>query len=665
MLDVSLENLTRECDAAIKKCQDSHKGVADAKARYQGPDRSGSGDDDSSENVEFQVISTRIPKLIFDVPAVRCDSPLIESADEVAMFDQGFNRWIHESDTRQVLHECAVDYCFNWCVALVSRRPAEWLGQVQMKGGTGVPDWPYLEHLPTDLFFTDHLSNSPYRGRFSGHTVVADKEDLLSRAESHPEEGWNVAVIEASADDAGVSSVRKQSGEGPTRKELAYRQVYVPDAPIDFETECLQEDGSQCPEEKRHLYNGRLFYVPVMPVSHEGRNRKKKASGFLRDSEPYFGPPSGPYVVGFEHVIPGEPYGMSTLTPNGATIRLLNEVTTTINEGVISHKVMGVVNDIAEGLEDTIVNGKNGQVYTVPGYERGQSDVLEVGGISNQDLVHAGVMRDRADRGLGMDDGQYGRADDQASATAVAVAADSAGDKTGQAKHQFTDFVQRAFRIVGFYLWNDEEFAMPLSIQDWIGMGRTVDELVKRDESGDPILDGNGQPKIDQPMMFGGTDKPRSYASLQMTIEPFSMERMSEQVAARNAQTLTATMATIMPLVLQNPQGRWDLYFKAMAKYTRIPEMEHLVNMIAAADMAGSQVLMQYAQSLAEQKPELAGSGGAPSPKGPKSTQTAGASQPRVQPASAPKPAKPGGMQGRTSGGVAGQKAKQSAGAAA
>jgi hypothetical protein len=662
MLDVSLENLTRECDAAIKKCEDTHKGVKESKLRYQGPDRSGTDDENSAENVEFQVISTRIPKLIFDVPAVRCDSPLIDSADEVAMFDLGFNRWIHESDTRQVLHECAVDFSFNWTCILVSRRPAAWLGQMEMKGGTGVPDWPYMQHIPTEQAFKDHLASGPYTGRFAGHTIVADKEDLLRQAEAHPEEKWNVKVIEALADDAGVSSVRRQRGDGPTRREVAYRQVHVPDAEIDWETECLMEDGSECPEDKRHFYNGRLFYLPVVPVSFDD-GRKKKASGFIRESEPYFGPPSGPYVFGFEHVVPGDPYGMSTLTPNGATIRLLNEVTTTINEGVISHKVIGILNEFAEGLEDIVANGKNGHLYTSSGFDKSMVESLELGGVSNQSLVHAGVLRDRTDRGLGMDDGQYGRADDQASATAVAVAADSAGDKTGQAKHQFTDFVQRAFKIVGFYIWNDEKFAMHVSIQQWLAMGRKVEELIKRDAKGNPILDEQGQPKLDQPTIFGGTDKPRSYASLQMTIEPFSMERMSEQVAARNAATLTATVATIAPLVIQAPFIRWDLFFKAMGKYTRIPEMEHLINMPAAAEMAQSQVLAQYAQALTEQKPELAGSSGSPAPpKGPQSMQPAGAQ--KAQPAAAPKPSTPGGLQGRSTGGQAGDRAKAQVGAA-
>ena len=667
-LDVSLDNLREEVAAAKVKRDYCMEGVADSKARYQGPDRAHAMDEESDapENVEFQFVSSRIPKMAFDVPAVRCDSPIFEVADEVAAFERGMNRWINESDTREVLLEAAYDFNFSWCCILVSRRPAEELGEVEMMGGTGVPQWPYMKRIPTELAYRDALASGPYKHRFAGHTMVADRDDLLRACDEHPEEEWNRDVIEAMADDAGLDAVRKARGSGPTRKEIAYDQVWVADAKIDWKTEALDEDGNEFPEEKRYLYNGKLFYIPVSSSSSSEKRRKDKGKdGWLRKPQPYFGPPSGPYVFGGEHIVPGDPYMMSTLTPNASAIRLLGDTVTSVNDGVKDYKNMGIVNDLVDPtLTDTIVNGKNGGMYTVPGYEHGQSNTLEVGGITNQMAAHVSVMRDRVDRGIGMDDGQYGRADADASATAVAVAADSSGDKTGFAKHQNTDVVQRALKIVGFYLWYDEEFAMPISLQDVLANGGDIkDYLVVDPETGEPKLDKKGQFQFSQPMLFGGTDKARSYASLQMKVEPISTERLSDAVAARNAATLTNTVAAVAPLVLQNPQIAWDTYFRAMGKYTSITEMPYLINMKAAAEMAGSQVLAEYADRMAAQKPELSGSNKAASGPSPKKAQTPGASQPRVQPAASPKPVKPGGMQGRATGGAAGQKAK--AGAAA
>lgn len=660
MLNVSLDNLRAEIAAAKKKRDECLSGVDDAKARYQGPDRANAMDDnsDAPENVEFQVLSTRIPTLAFDVPSVRCDSPIMEVADEVAAFDRGINRWISESDTRQVLLEAAYDFCFAWTCLLVSRKPAEELGEVEMMGGVGVPQWPYMKRIPTENAFKDPLATGPYQMRFAGHTLVADIDGLLAQCDSDPDAGWNRDVIEALAVDGGLDSVRRGRSEGPTRREVAYDQIWVADAKITDEE--FADLGVS--KDKRYLYNGKLFYVAVV----QSDSGKSKSEAFIRDPQPYFGPPCGPYVFGGEHIIPGNPYMMSTLTPNASAIRLLNDCVTTVTQGVKSYKNMQVVNDVVDpSLTDTIVNGKNGGVYTIPGYEHGQTDNVEVGGVQNQMQLAVVTLRDRVDRGLGLDDGQYGKADAEASATAVAVAADSAGAKTAFAKHQFTDIVQRALEIVGSYLWYDEEFAMPISLQDVQAMGGKLSDYVKVDKDGRPVLDAKGEVTFSQPMLFGGTNKARSYAALQMTIEPYSMERMSDAVAARNAAMLTQTAATIAPLVIQSPHIAWDVYFKAMAKYTRIPEMAYLINIGAAAEMAGSEVLAQYADRLAATEPQLSGaSKTASSPKNPGSSATPGASPPRVQPAAAPKPTTPGGVQGRSTGGSAGREAQKSKGAA-
>lgn len=652
MIDTSAENLMAEVQDAIKERDKKLSAWKDSIDRYQGPDRSGTGNGNASpENVEFQYIARRVPQQAFDLPGVRCDSPRIDVADDVANFDRALNRWIHSSNLREVSNQTAVDFNFGWACILVNRKPREELGEVAMKGGKGVPYWPFLTRVSPTQAFKDPRGTSPYDYRFAGMPVVADKEDMLRVCDSKPEEQWIRESIEQMTDDGGLEKVgRRSPGSGPTRKEVTYYQVWVADAAIDWETECIDpKTGAKWPEDKRYLYNGKIFYfATTFPTT--GTKRGKKTSQMIRKPQPYLGPPCGPFVFFGEHVVPDDPDFMSTLTPNSPTIRFMNEAIKTVNRGIAAYKRIGLVSDFADGLEEKIKNAPDLTIHTVSGLDTGMTAVLETGGVTNQMVAATDILRDRTDRGLGMDDGQYGRADDQASATAVAVAADSAGALADRAKAQYVDGIRRALEIVGFYLWYDEEFAVPISLQEAIALGDAIEDYVRPD--------GKGGLVFRQPMIFGGTDKSHSYASLQITIEPYSMERMSQAVAARNAATLVSTVATLLPLIAQSPGVNGPVLMKALSKYTRIPEMEHVFDWDVLAQLFQSQKLAEYAASLAQGQPELSGdSKTASTPKSAASATTPGATPARVQPAAAPKPIKPGGMQGRSTGGSAGRQA--------
>ncbi len=659
-LDTKIDNLYRERTSAIEYRDKKMKGIPEARARYEGWARAGTvqGGDESPENVEFEFVSYRVSQCVVDNPQVREDSPIFEIADEVMAHEKAMNRWIKDSDLRSTLLEYAVDFSFGWGVLLVSRRPAVELGEVAMKGGTGIPFWPYMTRIPPEQAYKDHLSTSAFHGRFAGHDIVADKDSLLERARdpNRPKsEKWDEDAIEAIADDSGLDALpRQRFVEGPTRKEIVYTQMWVADAEIDWATEALDDQGNPTPPEKRYLYNGRLYYFALCrPNGNSGQSEPRE----IRASEPYFGPPCGPYVFAGEHIVPNCPYPMSTLSPAHGTIQLLNGVVKTINDAIKQYKKIGLVNDLEEGLADIITNGENGKVYTVAGLDTGMVHALELGGATNQMVAHEELMHNRADRLLAMDDAQRGKADDEASATSVAVAAENAGGRMEYTKKQLMDGVRRALQIVGFFLWYDEESVVNISIQEAMELGHDPRQyILEYDEQGNPS-------KLDQPRVYGGTDKPRTFSSLEITIEPYSMDRMSDATAARAAATLTSTMQGIMPLVLQNPQGRWDVYFAALSKYTRIPEIKHLINLEAAAQMAGSQLLAQYAEMLAasEGKPVSGASknaGSKPANQGAPpggGARVGGASQPPPQ---KPQTGAPGGMQGRSAGGVASQQAK-------
>lgn len=657
MFDTDADNLMAEIQSALTERDRKLSKWDDKVSRYQGPDRSARNQRNASpENVEFQFIARRITQQAFDLPTVRVDSPRMDLVEDIANFDRALNRWMSSSNMRQVAEQCAVDFNVDWACILVNRRRNEEMGDIEFRDGTeGVPYWPTMTRISPKLAFKDPRGSNPYEYRFTGRPVIADKDDLLRRVEAYPKEGWNREAIEAMAEDSGLDKAgRRKTVGGPTRREVTYYEVWVADAEIDWEKEALQEDGSPWPEKDRYLYNGKIFFLALTQQS--SNSRDGSGSKYIRKPEPYFGPPEGPLVFFGEHVIPDDPDFMSTMTPNSSSMRFLNQAIESLNRGIRSYKRLGLVNDVAEGLEEKIINAPDLSVHTIPGLDTGHVHTMETGGMTNQMVEATILLRDRCDRGLGMDDAQYGQADQNASATAVAVAANSSGALSERAQAQFVNGIRRALKIVGFYIWYDEEFAVEIGLDEAVRLGDDPRKYVEFDEE-------TGEPKsMVQPMVYGGTDKKRSYASLELTIEPYSMERMSPQVAARNAATLVEMAATLGPLYMEVPGIRGNVLQKALAKYTRIPEVEHLFDFKTMAELQQSRAMAEAAAAMEQSKAQLSGDNGSPSAPKVAGAQTKGAQQPRSGPSgggAGVKMVKPGGMQGRATGGQAGEQARQ------
>lgn len=646
------QNLMEEVQAAITERNKKLSKWDEMVDRYQGPDRAKRPLEASPENVEFQFIARRMPQMAFDLPAVRADSPRMDLADDVMNFDRALSRWMHSSNMRQVVEQTAVDFNLHWACIWVNRRRNEESGEIEMHDGEkAVPYWPEMIRVSPRLAFKDPRGSNPYDYRFVGRPIVVDREDLLERCDQYPDEGWNRAAIEAMTDDSGLDKAgRRRDIAGPTRKEVTYYEVWVADAKIDWEKECLQKDGTPWPEEKRYLYSGKVYSIATTYPANGGSTN---VPDFIRKPYPYFGPSDGPAVFFGEHVVPDDPDFMSTLTPNASSVRFLNQAITALNRGIKSYKRLTFVNDIGEGLEQKIVEAPDLTVHTVSGLDSSMIASHESGGITNQIMESVVILRDRCDRGLGMDDAQYGRADGDASATAVAVAASSSGALSERAQAQFVNGLRRALQKVGHYLWYDEEFAIDISLQEAVELGDDPNKYVDFNQE-------TGEAKFrEQPRVYGGTDKERSYKSLELTIEPYSMERMSPQRASLNAKAILELASVLGPLYAEIPGLRGSVIQKALARYTRIPEIEYMFDFKVMAEMYQSRTMAEAAAAMDQTKPQLSGDNASPSKPKVASAQTQGAQQPRV--GQAPKMVKPGGLEGRATGGQAGEQARQSA----
>jgi len=659
MLKTTPDNLLRLIESAQRAQEERLVGVDDAISRYKGPDRAGTQNiNDAPENVEFEYISYMMPSQVFDRPRVSAESTLLSKQDDAMAIQVGMNRWIRDTKFREPCLQACLDTQFAWACMVTSNVPSPELGEVYFegRGGSagrrGVAYRPYTKRIPFRDAFRDPQSTSPYDMRFAGHVMRADKDDLIQNAEDNPEDGWNLEELRGIATDTDLqkfSNAPKRSD--PTRDEVTYYQIWVADAHIDWDAE-----KNPPPKNERKLYHGKLFYIATAMTTDGGREQK-----WIRNPQPFYGPRYGPYEFIGTHIVPDDPFFMATTQPMRSTIKVYNDLVSVANRADKNYKRIIIVNDLTDDLATLVRDSKHDHVFAVPGYERGTADSMELGGSTQQMDRGIARLKDRVDRGLGMSDAQRGAATGGASATENAIAAESSSARMGYAKKQFTEGVQRVLTTVAWYLWHDDEVSFPISLEEFLATGGNPQDLMG--------MGADGQVQVTQPRYFGGTDDKEkdgdSFDGLELEIQPFSMERMSEAKAGQNALTITNMVASIGPLVPQLPWVRWDYVMRKLAKDTGIPELTKIFDLEVAGEMAQSEALAKYSAGLEGDGPRMSGDSGAAkaptqgaAPNGQPLASMTQAPQTQIQ-----KP-ESGGLQGRTTGGNQGNKAAQSVGVA-
>lgn len=662
-LNLSPENLLRECENAEVWRDKKLHGVDVSLARLVGPDRAERTSlSPAPRNVEYEYCSYLEAVLAYDRPVVSFESPLVSSQDEVLALEVAMNRWISDTKVRQVLSEAVPDFCVAWAVLFSSVAPSKHLGEVSFTDGNGatrrgIPNRPYIKRIPFGCAFKDPASISPYSWRFAGHTEIADKDDIIREAEEEGENsGWYLDVLRALPTDADLRKAGRVKMDGmPPRDEVAMRKVWVADAEIDW-------DKHKIAEKDRHLYHGMVFTLGV------ALNNNDVRGVFLREPEPFFGPRWGPYTWIGAHVVPNDSEFLSPIQPMRTSIDRLNAVNDVAAGAMEKYKKLILVNDLVENLADIIKSGKHDHVFQVPGYEGGAAEVFEVGGVTNQMASHLAMMEGIVDKGLGLSDVQRGAVSGQGSATEVALATESASARISVLERQWNDGVAQALLTNAWFFWHDDEVVQPISIQEALQVAgndpEAASRMVKMDKNGQPVV-LNGKVQFEQQAYRGGTQNPDSFDSLTLEIQPYSVKHMNERDAQARAMWLQNFVVTVGPLPPVMPWVDWGLVQRLMSKWMRTPELRNIFNLQAAAEMAQSQALARYAAENQADGPQTAKDAGGTAPVPPKPAAPASQNQQTGQGGAANAASmKPPPMPGRSSGGTQGNLAASKAGAA-
>lgn len=599
----SPDNLMAEVQSAIEATRDALCSLDSMVMQYAGRHyekwRGHTQDEEAPENHYFEWISYVLPQVAYANPIFRATTKRMGETwlDAVAL-QHGLNRWTRENNLRDFLVEGPLLWMqFAYGVALLSEeaipgaRPIEGL---DVNGGAVMPHWPRVYDIHPRRYFEDPLAASQSQPRYRGHIWVRDKWELTRHAEANPDEGWNLEALEQLTKEVDERDLGRMREHDVERHEATGYTVWVPE-------HRLEDAGS--PDDGFH---GTIFTLPGKPGASAGATagatdtNKLEGITWLRKPYPYWGPPTGPYYVFGIYSVPGKSKPLGPLTAVNEQIRELNRFAQAVSRANHAYKRMVFVVNGDNKLVQLVKSGQADYVFNVSLDPDTRVEQVEVGGATEQQYTQVAFLRDRVQRVSGLSDAQRGNVTGRGTATENTIA-DKANDiRLAWIKEQATKATAQLAWGVGWYLWYNTKTAFPLGPEVAKELG--LPELL-------PVLGENGQPLEDPdlpgvPLVFrpepwyrGGAKarRPGSYDDIELTIEPYSMERADPAQMQRNAAFLMELGPTVAPIIAATPWFGWRKVFKFVGEALNLPELD---------DVIDEELAMQFAQL----SPELAGS---------------------------------------------------------
>lgn len=562
MLDLTYGKFRSEIDSA-EAFRDAH--VAEFRGmveRYHGPsyrdDRADPSNDDP-ENFAHEYVSLVLPRIIHDVPKfrVRC-SDMMMDAILGKRLQIALNRWSRVTRIRRTLERIATDMLLCYGVGLVVSEP-----RPEARRGDGrEPYLPRLYRISPERFFIDPAAQHVEDARFMGHCYAIDKSDLIAKAETDPT--WDAEAIAEIAAGTDLDDARDDTGRDvEDRQEIGVYEVWVPE---------IAQEAAEIADEMLGggMVNGTIYTMV------KGRAKETKYDGFIRKPIPYFGPRSGPYVVFGVYTVPDDPYPMSPLVAIESQVADLNRNLTSMRESAARYKRMIMVDARNHKLAQDIKDKPHDFVVVSESLDKDRVMPVEIGGITQQQVQYSQIAQDRLDRVSGIHDAMRGNITGAATATEVAVAESSATMRMAHLKRQFQDCVDDMARSVCWYLWHDDRVVLPL--------GREGVETLRESN----------------PVFVGGVRMP-GFEDLDVAVDAFSMERVSEALVQKRALELLQITTSVAQGMVSMPMIRWREILSVVGDALNVPTLGDMIDMEAVGQMQGQMAAAQQAAAPSPQ----------------------------------------------------------------
>jgi hypothetical protein len=556
MLDVTADNLWEEVRLA-ELFRDSHldrvKTLIDY---YTGSAYRGEAGGDWSENHMYEFLRINTAKVVFDNPRVRVGTRRPASQRQTAVgIQHGLNRLIVEANLRRLLKRVFAAQCFAFDVVQTVVEPQPWMDP--RTGNTY--HWPMNYQIDRDRFFFDPLCRWFGQARYSGHKFLRDKEDILAEAKADPSKGWMVENIKLLSEDGGVEDVKERQDvirADIRRKEILGYEIWVPE----------KETG-----DASKGYNGTIYTIAVSAGDIDGNDAK---TAYIREPRPYYGPRWGPYTLYGVYPVPGDPYPLAPFVANHRQMTELNDIVSATNTAIKLYKKIILVSAENPDLQNKVKDTPGHFVVAVKGFQKDQVVELESGGVTSQHVEQLQLALDRMDRNSGISETHRGNVGSRSTATEIAVADESSKGSIAYIQQEFTDATIQLLRSCAWFLYHDDRVKFPLGEEAAGELGMV-----------EPWFNGGLTPE----------DSEYAFDDLELEIEPYSMERMSEALARAQYKEQVELALQAAPIIPAAPFYDWKKLFEKGGDVNNDPyfgeffdpEIASMVGQLAAGGQPG------------------------------------------------------------------------------
>lgn len=217
------------------------------------------------ENFDLQLLAIYAPQVLWGVPRVRIKTPRFGPQRVLAKKLELFtNQWIRTTQDDETNEVWLCDMMTRWAIAMTSSQPWPSLADYD-----DPPKLPSVSRISPEDFIWDSGARTKGQCRLLGHGNIYDRKELIEHAHNHPEEGWNIALLESKANK--TTTLRPGKPDVPERDEVKIWSMWLPNKKLE------------------HAPGPRQGFNGVLVALLDGQEDQ-----FVREKRMAFGPPSGP-----------------------------------------------------------------------------------------------------------------------------------------------------------------------------------------------------------------------------------------------------------------------------------------------------------------------------------------------------------------------------------
>lgn len=499
-------------------------------------------------------LSIMLPRLIYRNPKVLVGTRKSIDGNQSAIeanaqaLEAFLNVWVKSQKLAKKLKNSAMEYSFAWCFGMVTRRKHPGDPTQDTEAERYLPEFV---RVPIWRMIVDPHCEQFEDARFVGHTWYGDKDDLIKTAKAADEDdGWVVPAVEA-LEPAGGSKVQSRfetrDASSNDREEVHLIDIWIPEKLYDEDVG--PEDG---------------FHGTIMTL---GWDSNKESTSHIRKPRPYYGPPTGPYAMGGYMSVPTKVFPLGPLMITKEHEDLLREMIAHANRSCSEYRkvilVPGGTNIEAAAKKAAI--GKN-QIIVVPGMAADAKPiVVEVGGVTDQQLRNIAYSRNELENTSGLDASGSGNVTGDSTATENAIADQARQTISGHVVDNFHQFVNDILEKSAWYGFHDEDIEIPITD------------------------DVDGLEEFESPVFVGGTGEldTSAFAGMSIDIEAMSMERTNDALNQRRVMQVMQLVSQIAPMVRQFPEVKWKMILGRVGDALNMPDLEDAIDFDMAMQLMG------------------------------------------------------------------------------